>query len=258
MKSIVRCLKEKHLLLEENINILNNLSGPSKQIVKRQVAKSRQRLAKVYSPELRKFALTLHYYSPRAYNFVRESFNTCLPHPKTLSRWYKTVNGNPGFTEESFHAIRQMVEKSNYELFGALLVDEVAIRKHLDYDGHNMTGYVDLGTGLEGDDRPLAKEALVFMVVSINSSWKIPVGYFLVDGVNSEQRCNLLKQCLSHICETGLRILTLTFDGLSSNLTMATLMGCQLNVSKDLKTFFPHPVTYNNAYIYIYIQIPVT
>ncbi|KAH0811281.1 hypothetical protein GEV33_011508 [Tenebrio molitor] len=151
----------------------------------------------------------------RAYNFVRESFNTCLPHPKTLSRWYKTVNGNPGFTEESFHAIRQMVEKSNYELFGALLVDEVAIRKHLDYDGHNMTGYVDLGTGLEGDDRPLAKEALVFMVVSINSSWKIPVGYFLVDGVNSEQRCNLLKQCLSHICETGLRILTLTFDGLS-------------------------------------------
>jgi hypothetical protein len=29
MKSIVRCLKEKHLLLEENINILNNLSGPS-------------------------------------------------------------------------------------------------------------------------------------------------------------------------------------------------------------------------------------
>jgi hypothetical protein len=76
----------------------------------------------------------------------------------------------------------------------------------------------------------------------------------LLIGVNSEQRCNLLKQCLSHICETGLRILTLTFDGLSSNLTMATLMGCQLNVSKDLKTFFPHPVTYNNVYIYIYIH----
>jgi hypothetical protein len=51
-----------------------------------------------------------------------------------------------------------------------------------------------------------------------------------------------------HICETGLRILTLTFDGLSSNLTMATLMGCQLDVSKDLKTCFPHPVTYKNVY----------
>jgi hypothetical protein len=94
---------------------------------------------------------------------------------------------------------------------------------------------------------------LVLIVVG-----KYQLDISLLIGVNSEQRCNLLKQCLSHICETGLRILTLTFDGLSSNLTMATLMGCQLNVSKDLKTFFPHPVTYNNVYIYIYIYIYIS
>lgn len=34
---------------------------------------------KKYSPEMRQFALTLHYYSPTAYEFVREVFIFCLP-----------------------------------------------------------------------------------------------------------------------------------------------------------------------------------
>lgn len=34
-----------------------------------------------YPPELRSFAITLHFYSPKAYNFVRKKFNLALPHP---------------------------------------------------------------------------------------------------------------------------------------------------------------------------------
>lgn len=37
-----------------------------------------------YPPELRSFALTLHFYSLKAYDYVRETFDTCLPHPSTL------------------------------------------------------------------------------------------------------------------------------------------------------------------------------
>lgn len=40
-----------------------------------------------YSPQLRCFALTLHYYSPKAYDYVRKTFNTSLPHPRTLRKW---------------------------------------------------------------------------------------------------------------------------------------------------------------------------
>ncbi|KAF0711367.1 THAP domain-containing protein 1-like, partial [Aphis craccivora] len=36
------------------------------------------------SPELRCFALTLNFYSPAAYNYVRKNFNKCLPHPKLV------------------------------------------------------------------------------------------------------------------------------------------------------------------------------
>ena len=43
------------------------------------------------------------------------------------------------------------------------------------------TGFVDLGTEANYDDNALeATNALVFMVVSLNSSWKLPVAYFFV------------------------------------------------------------------------------
>ena len=48
-----------------------------------------------------------------------------------------------------------------------------------------MRGYVDIDNGLENnEDSPIAKDALVFMAVSINGSWKIPIAYFFIDGMS--------------------------------------------------------------------------
>ena len=55
-----------------------------------------------YSPELRKFALTLHFYSPKAYKYVHDTFQLSLPHTSTLKTRYRAINGKPGLTEESF------------------------------------------------------------------------------------------------------------------------------------------------------------
>lgn len=41
-----------------------------------------------------------------------------------------------------------------------------------------------------------AKEALMFLNVSINGYWKIPIGYFLIDGTTADQKSTLIKQCL--------------------------------------------------------------
>ena len=49
------------------------------------------------------------------------------------------------------------------------MLDEMAIKKHVSWDGTKFQGYVDLGIGLEDDDsNPVAKDALVLMVVSVN------------------------------------------------------------------------------------------
>jgi len=44
----------------------------------------------------------------------------------------------------------------------------MAIRHHVEWDGKNYHGYVDLGAGIDSDKSDIASECLVFMLVSIN------------------------------------------------------------------------------------------
>lgn len=39
-----------------------------------------------YSNELKKFAVTLQFYSSKAYTFVRKQFFDVIPHPRTLTK----------------------------------------------------------------------------------------------------------------------------------------------------------------------------
>ena len=55
----------------------------------------------------------------------------------------------------------------------------------------------NLGTNIDDDSLPEATEALVFMAVSVNSNWKVPCGYFLVNGLTGEEKANLAKDCLT-------------------------------------------------------------
>jgi len=62
-------------------------------------------LARKYSAELRKFAITLNFYSPKAYRFVRDEFNFVLPCLRTLSKWYMPVDAEPGFIKEAINTL---------------------------------------------------------------------------------------------------------------------------------------------------------
>lgn len=55
----------------------------------------------------------------------------------------------------------------------------MAIRRHIEYDGNQLYGHVNIGVNKEDDGLPVAKEAFVFLIVCINQHWKVPVGYFL-------------------------------------------------------------------------------
>ena len=75
------------------------------------------------------------------------------------------------------------------------MLDEMSIRKHVQWDSkaEKYCGFVDLGTDIDDDLLPEAPEALVFMAVSVNSNWKVPCGYFLVNGLTGEEKANLTK-----------------------------------------------------------------
>ncbi|XP_065672043.1 uncharacterized protein LOC136089878 [Hydra vulgaris] len=89
LQNVINELQEKRLISDEATTTLNRLNPGVKDLNQREL-KSKSKLK--YSPSLRTFALTLHFYSAKAYDYVRPSFNNCLPHPDTLRKWYSSIN----------------------------------------------------------------------------------------------------------------------------------------------------------------------
>ena len=132
-----------------------------------------------YPQELRAFALTLNFYTAKAYNFVRDTFDLYLPHSKTLSKWYQSVDGCAGFSKQALQAVKARAESTGGRLICSLVLDKMAIRRQVEWDGHSYSGYFDMGSSL-----PVAKVALVFLIVSVTERLKIPLAYFLINGLN--------------------------------------------------------------------------
>lgn len=162
------------MISDEQADTLKTTNVTTKELYSRQMKNANGSVTtSKYSPALRSFALTLHYYSSKAYNYVRKVFNLSLPHPVTIRNWYKVIDGNPGFTTESLEALKLMAKKKKSPLYCCLTMDEMAIRRKIEWDGEKFQGYVDFGRGLDTDEVPEAKEALVFMVTGINANWKV-------------------------------------------------------------------------------------
>jgi hypothetical protein len=256
LQEVIATLKKERMVSESGAELLQNtISGVPLSILQRTSsnAKSGKLTRQAFPPELRAFALTLNFYSPKAYNYVRKTFQMSLPHPSVIRSWYACIGGEPGFTGEAYNALKMKADETKSAgdpLLCSLMFDEMSIRKHVEWDGKQFRGYVDVGTGLDDDSIPEASEALVFMVVAVKSNWKVPCGYFLINGLSGEERKNLVKDCLCKLHEVGVKIVSLTFDGPSCNLSMAKHLGANLS-PPDVKPYFKHPVTGDNVYIFL-------
>lgn len=78
------------------------------------------------------------------------------------------------------------------------------------------------------------------VVVAINDNWKMPIGYFLVDKLNSSQKEELTQHSLSLLHEYKAKVVSVTFDGLSSNLGMMKNLGCDLIQTPSKQHFCIH------------------
>lgn len=140
---------------------------------------------------------------------------------------------------ESLNLIKKRVQGSSYTLLGALSFDEMRIMHKLQSVSGTVHGRVDYGDGVEALQ---AKEALVFCVVCVNKKWKIPIAYYLVNGVDAEKKANLIQQCLIAMHEINFKVISVTCGGTPTNLASLQMLGCNLDI-KDLKTDFHHPVS---------------
>ncbi|KAL2096821.1 hypothetical protein ACEWY4_006028 [Coilia grayii] len=200
LKAITRELKSKLFISDQCATLLETINEVPKHIM-RMILEGRKTAS--YSEELRQFATTLHFYSPKAYVYVR-------------------TRGS----------------KQSRDTVCALTLDEMHLHAMTEYAGDQLHGYVDIGSGeIENN---MAKEALVVMVVAINESWKVPIAYFLINSMDATDKANVVRESLSRLYEVGIKVVSLTFDGLKTNIAMARKLGANINI-KDMKPYFPHP-----------------
>ena len=57
---------------------------------------------------------------------------------------------------------------------------------------------------VNGKPERKTKDALVFMAVGVSRHFKIPMGYFLIDGLSGGRLSDLIKECLQHIHIAGI------------------------------------------------------
>lgn len=68
-----------------------------------------------------------------------------------MRNWYASINASPGFTAEAFETLKkkadEFYEKNGSKMLCALMDDEVAIRKHAQWNAAAMRfdGFVNLG-----------------------------------------------------------------------------------------------------------------
>ncbi len=169
-----------------------------------------------YHVEVKKFALTLHFYSPKAFSCLRKIFN--LPRPSSIRNYTSTINCEHRFHTGVLHNLSKQLESNPEMADCVLMIDAMAIRKQVLYDTKNAkySGFVDYGGVVGEASEDQASEALVFLLVGLKKYWKCPIGYLL------------------------------TCDGTFANLETFRILGCKFipNFEK-MKSYFPHPCCFS-------------
>jgi hypothetical protein len=185
----------------------------------------------------------INYFQKNISRYVRQIFNLSLPHESVLRLWCSRVDGSPGFTEQAFCQLKLKVEdqkKKKREVIVEVVMDEMAIHKKVEFTGGRFVGCSDLGNGSTPDDTsPPASEALVFMAVAVNSSWKIPVAYFLINSITGEEKAKLVNTCANKLRDIDVHVTGLTSDAPASNISMMSNLGATINPESPDPTFFP-------------------
>ncbi|VDO17384.1 unnamed protein product, partial [Brugia timori] len=162
--------------------------------------------------------------------------------------------------------LKQKSQRQEKPIICNLIMDEMSIRKQLVVKNKDLYGPVNLGFHRERHEEeleemedgnadestlpPLAKNALVFMLVALNDSWKVPCGYFFVNSLNGTERANLLRKAFDLLHEHGVIIPSLTFDGAAVNFSAARELGANFEPGSNFKPYFQHNVTNQKVYIF--------
>jgi hypothetical protein len=204
LKNLSRSFEEMdHLTHEQSEALSTNFGGLTKEIFKNEAKNAEKSAGTRYTEKIKQFSISLHFYSPKGYQFVRKAFH--LPSPSTIRYWATSVECEPGFLNQVITHLQDNLEEDNKDC--VLLVDEMSIKKDvlLDAKTKKFVGNVDYGKIVAEKQDTTAENALVVMAVGLKQPWCHPIAYFLViikntntnnKGINQPtNRCRLGCTC---------------------------------------------------------------
>jgi len=102
-----------------------------------------------------------------AYTYVRNTFLKSLPHPQTIRKWFSKIDISPSISQPVLDSIKKMIKNNlmnGKELQFGIQVDEISIKRSIEWDGKMFHGTVDLGLNNDNDDNSEeATYALVYL-----------------------------------------------------------------------------------------------
>ena len=101
----------KHLTHEQSEALRNNFGEMTREIFKNEAKNSSKREGRRYTEQIKQFAVSLHFYSPKAYKFARKAFH--LPSPSTIRSWATTVECEPGFLNQVINHLQNNLPEDN-------------------------------------------------------------------------------------------------------------------------------------------------
>lgn len=168
------------------------------------------------------------------YEHLRK-LNFPLPSYRTLCRRLEGAPFAPGIQHDVLEWLRsKLLKKKDSHRECILLVDEMQVRQHVDFDKglNRIVGYVSPEAAVSKNCHELANHALVFMVRGLALSWKQTVAYlFTGTTLGKEQFWNFMKQVISAVENSGLKVVAVTSDMGPVNTGLWNLIG--IKSSKD-------------------------
>lgn len=88
------------------------------------------------------------------------------------------------------------------------------------------------------------------MVVAVDDNWKLPIGYFLIDGIDSDTSSGLVNTSLMKLHEIGVEVLSVTLDDTSEHLSMVQKLGAKFDtINFRIEPYFFHHATQKYVYV---------
>lgn len=220
-----------------------------------QCLKTGRKNAQLYTEVIRSFSITLHFYSPRAYKFIRDKFNKHLPNETTIRKWYAncTQECQPGINKESMRTLASVAndfKNENKQLIVSIAFDEMAIRRLVQWSEakKKFLGYVTYGSFQT--NIPVARNALVFLATALNADFSIPIAHHFVVSLKKNELATLLQEVITKITSLGIKVACITFDGLRTNFAACEFLGASLKPN-NIKPFILNPVNSSKIHIFI-------